>query len=240
MQNPFRYFNSSPGVIRLAVMMYIRYPLSLRQVEDILFERGIDICHETVRYWWNRFGSVFAGEVSRRRVDRRNGSNGRWHLDEVFVRINGETHYLGRAVGHEGKVLEVFATERRDRKATLRFLKHAMKRYGRPASSVTDRLPSYQAAMKVISHAAAQTCGRWLNHRAGHSHPLFRRREGAMAKFRGITTLQEFAAVHASIHNHFNHQHYLDRRAVFKQDRAAALAEWCQLAAWQSSIAGSI
>ena len=156
------------------------------------------------------------------------------------MRINGETHYLGRAVGHEGKVLEVLATERRERKATLRFLKHAMKRYGRPASSVTDRLPSYQAAMKVIGHAAAQTCGRWLNHRAGHSHPPFRRREGAMAKFRSITTLQEFAAVHASIHNHFNHQHYLDRRAVFKQDRAAALAEWCQLAAWQSSIAGSI
>ena len=68
MNNPFRYFNSSPEVIRLAAMMYIRYPLSLRQVEEILFERGIDISHETVRYWWNRFGPMFAGEIRKRRV----------------------------------------------------------------------------------------------------------------------------------------------------------------------------
>ncbi len=109
MRNPFRYFNSSPEVIRLVVMMYIRYPLSLRQVEDILFERGIDICHETVRFWWNRFGPVFAAAIRRRRVHHRSYSLWRWHLDEVFVKINGETYYLWRAVDHEGEVLEVFA-----------------------------------------------------------------------------------------------------------------------------------
>ena len=91
MQNPFRYFNSSPEIIRLAVMMYVRFPLSLRQVEDLLSERGIDICHETVRYWWNRFGPLFAAEIRRRRVHRHWYSNWRWHLDEVFVRINGKT-----------------------------------------------------------------------------------------------------------------------------------------------------
>jgi hypothetical protein len=111
MRNPFRYFNSSPEVIRLAVMMYIRYPLSLRQVEDILFERGIDICHETVRFWWNRFGPMFANEIRKRRLHHRSFSPWRWHLDEVFVRINGETHYLWRAVDHEGEVLEVFRDE---------------------------------------------------------------------------------------------------------------------------------
>ena len=84
MKNPFRYFNSSPEIIRLTVMMYIRYPLSLRQVEDILFERGIDICHETVRFWWNRFGPMFAAEIRKRRVHHRSYSNWRWHLDEVF------------------------------------------------------------------------------------------------------------------------------------------------------------
>jgi putative transposase len=94
MKNPFRYFNSSPEVIRLTVMMYVRYPLSPRQVEDCLFERGIDICHETVRLWWNRFGPLFAAEIRKRRVDHRSYSNWRWHLDEVFVRINGEMHYL--------------------------------------------------------------------------------------------------------------------------------------------------
>ena len=191
MKNPFRYFNSSPEIIRLTVMMYVRYPLSLRQVEDLLFERGIDICHETVRFWWNRFGPMFAAEIRKRRVHHRSYSNWRWHLDEVFVKINGETHYLWRAVDHEGEVLEVFATKRRDRKAALQFLKRAMKRYGQPRVIVTDRLRSYRAAMNVIGNAADQECGRWLNNRAENSHQPFRRREGAMSKFRDVKDLAE-------------------------------------------------
>jgi putative transposase len=147
-------------VIRLAVMMYIRYPLSLRQVEDLLFERGIDICHETVRFWWNRFGPLFAAEIRKRRVHHQLYSNWRW------IWTNGKMHYLWRAVDHEGEVLEVFATKRRDRKAALAFLKRAMKRYGRPQSIVTDRLRSYRAAMKAIGVADRQECGRWLNNRA--------------------------------------------------------------------------
>ena len=138
--NPFRYFKTSPEIIRLAVMMYVRFPLSLRNVEDLLHERGIDISHETVRYWWNRFGPMFAAEIRKRRVDHHSYSNWRWHLDEVFVKINGETHYLWRAVDQEGEVLESFVTKRRDRKAALAFLKKAMKRYGTPKAIVTDRL----------------------------------------------------------------------------------------------------
>ena len=229
--NPFRYFKTSPEVIRLAVMMYIRYPLSLRQIEDILFERGIDISHETIRYWWNRFGPMFAAEIRKRRIEGRNYSNWRWHLDEVFVRINGERHYLWRAVDHEGEVLEAFVTRRRDRRAALKFLKRTMKRYGRPWSVVTDRLPSYRAAMKGLGNAGRQACGRWLNNRAENSHLPFRRREGAMARFPDIKTLQKFAAVHFSIYNHFNHQRNLNRRQIFKQLRATALAEWRELAA---------
>jgi putative transposase len=231
MKNPFRYFNSSPEIIRLAVMMYIRYPLSLRQVEDILFERGIDICHETVRFWWNRFGPMFAAEIRKRRVDHQSYSNWRWHLDEVFVRINGETHYLWRAVDHEGEVLEVSASKRRDRTAALKFLKRAMKRYGRPKVIVTDRLRSYRAAMNVIGNGANQECGRWLNNRAENSHQPFRRREGAMLKFRDAKTLQKFASVHASVFNHFNFDRHLITREIFKQNRSAALAEWRQVAA---------
>ena len=231
MQNPFRYFNSSPEVIRLTVMMYVRFPLSLRQVEDLLSERGIDICHETVRHWWNRFGPMFAAEIRKRRVHHRSYSNWRWHLDEVFVRINGVTHYLWRAVDHEGEVLEVFATKRRDRKAALRFLKRAMKRYGRPRSIVTDRLRSYRAAMNVIGNSSGQICGKWLNNRAENSHQPFRRREGAMSRFRDIKTLQKFAAVHASTSNHFNLDRHLNSRSVYKRNRSAALAEWRQLAA---------
>jgi putative transposase len=232
MRNPFRCFSSSPEVIRLTVMMYVRYPLSLRQVKDLLFERGIDIRHETLRFWWNRFGPMFAAEIRKRRVHYGSCSNWRWHLDEVFVRINGETHYLWRAVDHEGEVLEVFATKRRDRQAALRFLKRAMKRYGRPRSIVTDRLRSYRAAMNVIGNSGNQTCARWLNNRAENSHQPFRRREGAMAKFRDIETLQKFASAHASIHNHFNLDRHLNSRSVYRQNRSAALAEWRQLAAW--------
>ena len=212
-------------------MMYIRYPLSLRQVEDVLFERGIDICHETVRLWWNRFGPLFAAEIRKRRVHDTSYSRWCWHLDEVFVRINGETHYLWRAVDHEGEVLEVFATKRRDRRAALRFLKRAMKRYGRPHSIVTDRLRSYRAALNVIGNGVRQETKRWLNNRAENSHQPFRRREGAMAKFRDVKTLQKFAAVQASIHNHFNHERHLNHRDTFKQTRATALTEWRQLAA---------
>ena len=185
MQNPFRYFNSSPEIIRIAVMMYVRFPLSLRQVEDLLFERGIDICHETVRYWWNRFGPLFAAEIRKRRVHRHWYSNWRWHLDEVFVRINGKTCYLWRAVDHEGEVLEVFATKRRDRRAALRFLKRAMKRYGRPATVVTDGLPSYRAAMTVIGNAAARTCGRWLNNRAENPQPAVQTTGSGNGQFQG-------------------------------------------------------
>ncbi len=231
MQNPFRYFNSSPEVIRLTVMMYIRYPLSLRPVEVLLFERGIDICRETVRFWWNRFGPVFASEIRKRRVHHRSYSQWRWHLDEVFVRINGETHYLWCAVVHEGDVLEVFATKRRDRKAALKFLKRVMKRYGGPWPIVTDQLRSYGAAMKVIGNLERQEYGRWLNNRAENSHQPFRRREGAMARFRDIKALQKFASAHASIHNHFNLDYHLNSRDAFKQNRSAALAEWRQLAA---------
>ena len=102
--NPFRYFDSSPEVIRTVVMMYVKYPLSLRNVEDLLAERGIDICHETVRLWWNRFGPMFAAEIRRKRVQRmRSFTHWRWHLDEVYVKINGEMHYLWRAVDHEGE-----------------------------------------------------------------------------------------------------------------------------------------
>ena len=205
MKNPFRYFDSSPEVIRLAVMMYVRFPLSLRNVEDLLAERGIDICHETVRLWWNRFGPMFAAEIRRKRVDHmRAYTQWRWHLDEVFVKINGEMHYLWRAVDHEGEVLESF---------------------------VTDRLRSYGAAMREIGNADRQETGRRLNNRAENSHLPIRRRERAMLRFRQMKTLQKFSAVHAPFHNHFNQDRHLISRHYYKDRRSAALAEWKTLAA---------
>ncbi len=230
--NPFRYFRTSPEIIRLAVMMYVRFPLSLRNVEDLLHERGIDVSYESVRFWWHRFGPIFAAEIRRKRVRKmRAYSNWRWHLDEVFVKINGETHYLWRAVDHEGEVLESYVTKRRDRKAALKFLRKLMKRYGQPNVIVTDKLRSYGAAMKVIGNAQKQETGRWLNNRGENSHQPFRRRERAMQRFRSMRSLQKFASVHSSVHNHFNLERHLYSRANFKLNRAAALAEWRQLCA---------
>ena len=230
--NPFRYFKTSPEIIRLAVMMYVRFPLSLRNVEDLLHERSIDICHETVRYWWNRFGPLFAAEIRKNRIDHpRSYSNWRWHLDEVFVKINGETHYLWRAVDHEGEVLESFVTKRRDRRAALAFLKKAMKRYGPPKVIVTDRLRSYRAAMVQLGNARRQEIGRWLNNRGENSYLPFRRREYSMQRFRREKTLQKFVSVHSAVCNHFNHERHLISRDDFKGRREATLVEWQQVSA---------
>ena len=230
--SPFRYFKTSPEIIRLAVMMYIRFPLSLRNVEDLLHECGIDVSYESVRFWWNRFGPTFAAEIRKRRVQQlRAHSNWQWHLDEVFVKINGETHYLWRAVDHEGEVLESFVTKRRDRKAALKFIRKSMKRYGRPQIIVTDRLRSYGAAMKVIGNAPKQETGLWLNNRAENAHLPLRRRERAMLRFRRMRSLQKFATVHSSVHNHFNQERHLYSRDIFKLNRTDALAEWRQLGA---------
>ena len=211
--------------------MYVRFPLSLRQVEDLLHERGVDICHETVRAWWNRFGLVFAAEIRKRRIQDPSFSLWRWHLDEVFVRINGEQHYLWRAVDHEGEILESFVTKRRDRKAALKFLRKAMKRYGCPNVVVTDKLRSYRAAMNIIGNAGRQETERWKNNRGENSHQPFRRRERAMVKFRSTKSLQKFTSIHASVHNHFNQERHLHSRQNFKANRSAALAEWRQIAA---------
>ena len=146
------------------------------------------------------------------------------------MRINGETHYLWRAVDHEGEVLESFVTKRRHRKVALKFLRKAMKRYGPSKVVVTDRLRSYGAAMKVIGNDNRQMTGRWLNNRAENSHQPFRRRERAMLKFRSAKSLQKFTSIHASIHNHFNQERHLYSRQNFKKNRSAALAEWQQIA----------
>ena len=158
-------------------------------------------------------------------------SRGQWHLDEVFVKVNGELHYLWRAVDHEGEVLESFVTKMRDKKADLKFLRKAMRRHGRPEVVVTDRLSSYGAALKEIGGMARQKTGRWLNNRAENSHLPFRRRERVMQRFRRMRSLQMFVSDHASVTNHFNLERRLSSRSNFKLNRAAALAEWRQLLA---------
>jgi putative transposase len=225
--NPFRYFHSTPELIREVVMLYVRFPLSLRNVEDLLFERGYDLCHETVRLWWNRFGPMFAREIRRRRVNHMRGfQHWRWHLDEMYVKLNGEMVYLWRTVDHEGEVLESYITKARDKQAALTFIKKALKRHGRVETVVTDGLRSYGAAMRELGNLEHREMGRWLNNRVENSHLPFRRRERAMLRFRQMKTLQKFSSVHASVHNHFNQERHLIDRQTYKTNRSAALAEW--------------
>ncbi len=175
---------------------------------------------------------MFAAEFLRKRVQKlRAYSNWQWHLDEGFVKINGKTHYLWRAVDHEGEVLESCVTKCRDKKSALKFLRKSMKRFGQPNIIVTDKLRSYGAAMKVIGNADKQDTGRWLNNRAENSHLPFRRRERAMQRFRRMRSLQKFVAIHSSLYNLFNLERHLYSRENFKLNRAAALAQWRRLGA---------
>ena len=139
--SPSRYFNSSPEVIRLVMLMYVRFPLSLRNVEDLLFERGIDICHETVRLWWNRFGVLFASGIRQQRVSRMRGfRHWRWHLDEMYVKLNGEMVYLWRAVDHEGEVLESYVSKSCEKSAALTFMRKALKGSVKPNAPAGNEL----------------------------------------------------------------------------------------------------
>jgi putative transposase len=228
----FRYFKTSPEIFRLVVMMDIRYPLSLRNVEDLLHERGIDVTHETVRLWWNRFGTIFAAEIRRSRVQAmRSFRHRQWHLDEVFVKINGVRHCLWRAVDHEGEVLESYVTKQRDKAAALKFLRKSLRRHGQTEVILTDQLASYCAPLKTLDAIGKRETGRWLNNRAENSYQPFRRRERAMLRFRRMRSLQKFASLHGQIHNHFNHERTLISRQNFKDRRDAALTAWRTLGA---------
>lgn len=145
---------------------------------------GIDVSHETVRFWWHRFGPKFATKIRKRRIVGMKSSRWQWHLDEVFMKINGGRYNLWRAVDHEGEVLESFVTKRRDKQAALKFLRKAMRKHGQPEVVVKDWLRSYGATLKEIGAADRQEAGRWLNNRAENSHLPFRRRERAMLWFR--------------------------------------------------------
>ena len=175
---------------------------------------------------------MFAADIRRQRVSRMRGfQHWRWHLDEMYVKLNGQMVYLWRAFDHEGEVLESFVTRKRNKEAALAFMKKALKRHGRPEKIVTDGLKSYPAAMRDLGNLDRQEVGRYLNNRVENSHLPFRRRERAMQRFRRMKTLQKFASVHASLHNHFNSERHLVDRQAYKTRRSAALAEWQNLAA---------
>jgi putative transposase len=230
-----------PSIIQRAVWLYFRFPLSFRDVEEMLTERGIDVSYETIRRWVLKFGPAIAANVRSRRVQ----PSGTWHLDEVFVRIGGKRTYLWRAVDDEGEVLDVLAQSRRNKRAALKLLRNLLKKRGYiPDQIVTDKLGSYSAALRELGLAHLHVTGGRLNNRAEVSHPLpgsglftnhergpTRRRERRMGRFKSLGSMQRFLSTHDAIYNHFNLQRHLVSRRTLHQTRARALADWREIVA---------
>jgi putative transposase len=185
-------------IIQHAVWLYARFTLSLRAVEELLAERGITVSYETIRTWVARFGPP----IARRLRAQRGQSNGRWHLDEMFVSIGGRRLYLWRAVDGEGEILDVLVQAERDKRAALRLMKKLLKKQGTaPEALVTDRLGSYGAAARELGLAGVHVQAKAENNRAESSHVPIRRRERKMQGFRSPGSTQRFLALHAAVAN---------------------------------------
>ena len=210
-------------VIQQAVWLYFRFPLSLRDVEDMLSQRGIDVSYETVRRWSFKFGLAYARKLRRShpRADTR------WHLDEVFVSINGKNVYLWRAVDCEGEVLDVLVQSRRNKRAALKLMRKLLKSQGfSPDAVMTDTLPSYGAALSELGMGARHITGGRINNRAENSHLPIRQRERRMQRFKSTGAAQRFLSTHAAIYNTFAVQRHLISRRTMRQFRAAAMDRW--------------
>jgi putative transposase len=152
-------------------------------------------------------------------------------MDEVFVNINGKTHYLWRAVDHEGEVLECCVTKHRNKRTALKFLSKTMRKHGVPKEIVTDKLASYGATLKTLGMVKLQDTTRRKNNLCENSHLPFRRKERSMQRFKSGITLQIFTSLHSQIYNHFNHQRHFQKRDIFKKLRNESLSEWRGLCA---------
>ncbi len=227
-QPNYRRHRFPPEIIQLAVWLYFRFPLSFRDVEDLLAERGIDTSYETVRRWSLKFGLVFAAKLRRARPTPDTG----WHLDEVFVLINGKRMYLWRAVDSEGEVLDILVQARRNRKAALKLMRKLLKKQGySPDAVVTDKLPSYSAALGNLGMKAKHVTVWRSNNRAENSHLPVRLRERRMQHFKSAGSAQRFLSTHAAVYNTFNVQRHLISRKTLRKFRGDAMATWQSAAA---------
>jgi putative transposase len=210
-----------PAIIAHAVWLYCRFALSYRDVEELLAERGVVVTYETVRQWCRKFGQVYANELRRRRP--RPGD--KWHLDEVFSRINGATHYLWRAVDHDGQALDILVQARRDEAAAVKFLRRLLKDLAYvPRVVITDKLASYGAAMRAVLPHVEHRRHKELNNRAENSHQPTRERERRMRRFKDPGHAQRFLASYGPIASHFRpHRHRLTA-AAYRETRAARFA----------------
>ena len=212
-----------PEIIHQAIWLYLRFTMSLHDVEDLLAERGITASYESIRRWVNHFGPLIAADLRKRRPR----PHTTWHLDEVYLKIDGRLVYLWRAVDAEGEVLDVLVQAKRDKHAALKLMRKLLKKYGFvPELLITDDLRSYGAAARDLGIAKHHQRGRWHNNRAENSHLPTRRRERKMQGFKSRGSAQRFLSTHAAVYNTFNVQRHLTSAQTHQGFRAAAMETW--------------
>jgi len=208
-----------PEIISHAVWLYHRFCLSFRDTEDLLAQRGITVSYETIRQWCRTFGPAYA-----RRLRRRQGRPGdTWHLDELFVNIQGRQQYLWRAVDQDGDVIDILVQPRRDRRAAERFFRKLLKGQGcAPRRLITDKLRSYSAAHAIVMPSVQQ----YENNRAEVFHQPTRQRERQMRRFKSAAHAQRFLSVHGLVRNLFRVGRHLLRAAHHRMLRTRSFLVW--------------
>ena len=219
-----------PEIIQHAIWLYLRFTLSFRDVEDLLAERGITVSYETARRWVNHFGPLIAADLRKRRPK----PHTTWHLDEVYLKIDGRLVYLWRAVDAEGEVLDVLVQSKRNKHAAMKLMRKLLRKYGVvPDRIITDDLRSYRAAARDLGIEKRHERGRWRNNRADNSHQPTRRRERKMQGFKSTGSAQRFLSNHAAVYNTFNVQRHLTSASTHRAFRASAMS------AWQAAVAAA-
>ena len=215
-----------PEIISHAVWLYHRFGLSLRDVEDLLAERGVEVTYETIRRWCTKFGLDCA-----RKLRRRQGRLGDiWFLDEVFVSIQGQRHYLWRAVDQDGDVIDILVQRRRNASAAKRFFRKLLKGQGRePRWLITDKLRSYGAAHRSMMPSVEHVTARYANNRAEVSHQPTRQRERQMRRFKSAAHAQRFLSVHGAVRNLFNRSRHRLRSRDYRLLRGRAFSAWSEV-----------
>ncbi len=219
----YRGYRFPSEIISHAVWLYYRFALSFRDVEDLLAQRSITVTYETVRQWCLTFGPSYARTLRRRRG--RQGDT--WHVDELFVTLNGRRRYLWRAVDEDGDVLDILVQSRRNRRAAVRFFRKLLKRQGCvPRRLITDKLRSYPAACRTVMPSVVHCTDQYANNRTEVSHQPIRQRERQMRRFKSVAHLQRFASVHGVVQNLFRVGRHLLRAAHHRGLRTRAFVEW--------------
>ncbi len=221
--NTYKRHRFPPDIISYAVWLYFRFNLSHRDIEDLLAQRGITVSREAVRLWCIKFGAIYTRRLKR----KHRGYGDTFYIDKVFVKINGNQHYLWRAVDQDGEVVDVFLQAKRDGAAAKRFFRRLMRSHGgEPRKIVTDKLRSYGVAHRELIPEVIHDTSQYANNRAEQSHEATRVRERGMRKFKSVRQAQRFLGVHAAVSNLFNLGRHLVSANHYRDLRVSAFTEW--------------